>query len=192
VTSLCRPRRRPAAVDFRRSDGPAHCRARSIRSICRGFSSEQILKFTEDCLAPIAAAVTSVPAASAGSRPSGVGDAVAALTAHSHVPPLVLGWLIAALIRLSTGSATVSITTAAGIVAPMIAGMPGVNIELMVIAMGAGSLIFSHVNDSGFWFVKEYFNMTVTETLRTWSVVETVVSIVALGLILLLNPLIQP
>jgi GntP family gluconate:H+ symporter len=123
---------------------------------------------------------------------SGVGDAVAALTAHSHVPPLVLGWLIAALIRLSTGSATVSITTAAGIVAPMMAGMPGVNIELMVIAMGAGSLIFSHVNDSGFWFVKEYFNMTVTETLRTWSVVETVVSIVALGLILLLNPLIQP
>jgi GntP family gluconate:H+ symporter len=161
----------------------------------RGFSKEQILKFTEDCLAPIAGVLLIIGAGGGFSRVlaySGVGDAVAALTAHSHVPPLVLGWLIAALIRLSTGSATVSITTAAGIVAPMMAGMPGVNIELMVIAMGAGSLIFSHVNDSGFWFVKEYFNMTVTETLRTWSVVETVVSIVALGLILLLNPLIQP
>ena len=67
-------------------------------------------------------------------------EVVAGLTAHSHVPPLVLGWLIAALIRLSTGSATVSITTAAGIVAPMIVSMPGVNVELMVIAMGAGSI----------------------------------------------------
>ena len=118
---------------------------------------------------------------------SGVGDAVAGLTAHSHIPPLLLGWLIAALIRLSTGSATVSITTAAGIVAPMLAAMPGVNIELMVLAMGAGSVIFSHVNDSGFWLVKEYLGMSVAQTLKTWSVVETVISVVALVLILLLN-----
>jgi GntP family gluconate:H+ symporter len=161
----------------------------------RGFNRDQILKFTEECLGPIAGVLLIIGAGGGFSRVlavSGVGDAVAALTAHSRVPPLILGWLIAALIRLSTGSATVSITTAAGIVGPMMASMPGVNVELMVLAMGAGSLIFSHVNDSGFWFVKEYFNMTVTETLRTWSVVETVVSVVALALILLLNPLIQP
>jgi GntP family gluconate:H+ symporter len=103
------------------------------------------------------------------------------------VPPLVLAWLIAALIRISTGSATVSITTAAGLVAPIVATIPGVNVELMVVAMGAGSLIFSHVNDSGFWLVKEYFNMSVTQTLQTWTVVETVVSVVGLGLVLLLN-----
>jgi GntP family gluconate:H+ symporter len=118
---------------------------------------------------------------------SGVGDAVAGLTVHSHVPPLFLAWLIAALIRISTGSATVSITTAAGIVAPIVATTPGVNAELMVVAMGAGSLILSHVNDSGFWLVKEYFNMSVTQTLRTWTVVETVISVVALALVLLLN-----
>ena len=74
--------------------------------------------------------------------------------------------------------------------APMIASMPGVNIELMVLAMGAGSLIFSHVNDSGFWLVKEYLGMTVGETLRTWSVIETVISVVAIVLILALNAIV--
>ncbi len=156
----------------------------------RGFSKTEILKFTEDCLAPIAGVLLIIGAGGGFSRVlsySGVGDAVAGLTAHSHIPPLLLGWLIAALIRLATGSATVSITTAAGIVAPMLTVMPGVNIELMVLAMGAGSVIFSHVNDSGFWLVKEYLGMSVAQTLKTWSVVETVISVVALVLILLLN-----
>src|SRR4029079_10079755 len=110
--------------------------------------------------------------------------AVGAIGAQSHVPPLMLAWVIAALIRLSTGSATVAITTAACIMAPMVSHVPGVNVELMVIAMGAGSLVFSHVNDSGFWLVKEYLNMTVTQTLRTWSIVETVVSVGALVLVM--------
>jgi GntP family gluconate:H+ symporter len=118
---------------------------------------------------------------------SGVGDSVAALAAQAHVPLLVLGWLIAALIRIALGSATVSITTAAGILAPMVAAMPGVNLELLVVAMGAGSLILSHVNDAGFWLVKEYLNLSVAGTLRTWSVVETAISLVALALVLLLN-----
>jgi gluconate:H+ symporter, GntP family len=156
----------------------------------RDFSKEQILKFSEECLAPIAGVLLIIGAGGGFSRVlavSGVGDAVAALTAHSHVPPLFLGWLIAALIRISTGSATVSITTAAGLVAPIVALTPGVNLELMVVAMGAGSLICSHVNDSGFWMVKEYFGMSVTQTLRSWTVVETVVSVVALVMVLLLN-----
>jgi len=81
----------------------------------------------------------------------------------------------------------VAITMAAGIVAPIAAGTPGVHLELLIIAMGAGSLILSHVNDGGFWFVKEYFNLTVPQTLKTWTVMETIISIVALVLVLVLD-----
>ncbi|HVY69346.1 MAG TPA: permease DsdX, partial [Verrucomicrobiae bacterium] len=118
---------------------------------------------------------------------SGVGDAIAAMAKGLPVSPLVLGWLIAALIRVAVGSATVAITASAGIMAPIVAATPGINAELLVIALGAGSLILSHVNDGGFWFVKEYLNLSVPQTLRTWTVVETVIAFVALGLTLLLN-----
>nr|MBR9646827.1 gluconate permease [Streptococcus sp. 11-4097] len=76
----------------------------------------------------------------------------------------------------ATGSATVSMMTAAGIVAPIAASIPGVNVELLALATGAGSLILSHVNDSGFWMIKEYFGMTVKETLLTWTAMETILS----------------
>ena len=120
----------------------------------------------------------------------GVGKAIAELARGAHLSPLLLGWLVAALIRVATGSATVAITMAAGIVAPIAAGTPGVPLELLIIAMGAGSLILSHVNDGGFWFVKEYFNLTVPQTLKTWTVMETIISLVALVLVLLLNLLV--
>jgi GntP family gluconate:H+ symporter len=100
---------------------------------------------------------------------------------------ILLGWLLASALRVATGSATVAISTAAGIVAPMAAASPGVNLELLVLAMGAGSLILSHVNDGGFWLVKEYLNLTVGQTLRTWTVMETVIAVVALGWIVLLD-----
>ena len=119
-----------------------------------------------------------------------VGKAIAELAGGAHLSPLLLGWLVAALIRVATGSATVAITMAAGIVAPIAAGTPGVPLELLIIAMGAGSLILSHVNDGGFWFVKEYFNLTVPQTLKTWTVMETIISVVALVLVLLLNLLV--
>jgi GntP family gluconate:H+ symporter len=99
----------------------------------------------------------------------------------------LLGWFVAALIRMATGSATVAITMAAGIMAPVVAGVPGVHLELLILAMGAGSIILSHVNDGGFWFVKEYFNLTVPETLKTWTVMETIISVVALVLVLMLD-----
>ncbi|GAA3328987.1 hypothetical protein GCM10020331_075190 [Ectobacillus funiculus] len=92
---------------------------------------------------------------------SGIGQYIAELAQQSHVSPIVLGWGIAAMIRVATGSATVSMMTAAGIVSPIAAAMPGTNLELLVLATGAGSLILSHVNDSGFWMIKEYFGMTV-------------------------------
>jgi len=159
----------------------------------RGFDREQVLKFSNDCLAPVASMLLVVGAGGGFSKVlehSGVGRAIAGLTEGRQLSPLLLGWLVAALIRVATGSATVAITMAAGIVAPIVASAPGVNLELLVILMGAGSLILSHVNDGGFWFVKEYFNMTVPQTLKTWTVMETIISVVALVLTLVLNALV--
>jgi GntP family gluconate:H+ symporter len=102
------------------------------------------------------------------------------------VPTLVAGWLVAALLRVAVGSATVAITTAASLVAPMAAADPSASRELLVVALGAGSLIASHVNDGGFWLVKEYLGLEVGETLRSWTVMETIISVTALAAVLTL------
>jgi GntP family gluconate:H+ symporter len=116
----------------------------------------------------------------------GVGAAVADVAKHAHVSPLLLGWCVAAAIRLAVGSATVAIATASAILAPVAAHHAGVNRELLVLALGAGSLFCSHVNDSGFWLVKESFHLTITETLKTWTLLETGIGLVGLALILVL------
>ncbi|MNC35172.1 Gnt-II system L-idonate transporter [compost metagenome] len=118
---------------------------------------------------------------------SGVGGAIAALATQTHVNIILFAWLIAALIRVATGSATVAMTTAAGIVAPVLAVTPGVNIELAVLATGAGSLVLSHVNDAGFWMIKEFFGMSVVQTLKSWTVMETILSVVGLTFIMILS-----
>jgi GntP family gluconate:H+ symporter len=118
---------------------------------------------------------------------AGAAAAIAGYARDLPVSPLILGWLSAALIRVTVGSATVSITMAAGIIAPIALAQPGTNKELLVLSMGAGSLILSHLNDGGFWLVKEYLNLSVTQTLKTWTVMETLVSMAALGFILLLD-----
>jgi GntP family gluconate:H+ symporter len=156
----------------------------------RGFSRDALSKFANDCLAPVASMLLVVGAGGGFSRvldQGNVGKAIAELAKGAQLSPLILGWLVAALIRVATGSATVAITMAAGIVAPIAAATPGVHLELLIIAMGAGSLILSHVNDGGFWFVKEYFNLTVPQTLKTWTVMETIISVVALILVLVLD-----
>ncbi|ALU88831.1 high-affinity gluconate transporter (GNT-III system) transmembrane protein [Herbaspirillum rubrisubalbicans M1] len=149
----------------------------------RGFGADQILKFTNECLAPIAS-ITLVVGAGAGFgrilMDGGVSKAIVGIATDAHLSPLLLGWFVAALIRVATGSATVAMTTACGIVAPIVSTVGGVRPELMVLATGAGSLILSHVNDGGFWLVKEYFNMTVPQTFKTWTVMETLVSVLAL------------
>ena len=99
----------------------------------------------------------------------------------------MLGWLVAVGIRLATGSATVATITAAGIVTPLAAGLDRPTVALLVLAIGAGSLFFSHVNDAGFWLVKEYFGMTVGQTIKTWSIMETIISVVGLVVVLLLH-----
>ena len=151
--------------------------------LMRGFSRETILRFSNECLAPTATITLLIGAGGGFGRilqDSGVSQAIVSVALHAHVSLLLLGWLVAALIRLATGSATVALTTAAGIVAPILTHTPSVRPELLAIATGAGSLVFSHVNDGGFWLVKEYFNMSVIDTMKTWSISETIISILAL------------
>lgn len=152
----------------------------------RGFNREQIQKFCGECLAPIAG-ITLIVGAGGGFgqvlRESGISQQLVSTASAAHLSPLLLGWFVAALIRLATGSATVAMTTACGIVAPIAAASHGaVSPELLVLATGCGSLIFSHVNDGGFWLIKEYFGMTVGQTFKTWSLCETIISVLGLGL----------
>lgn len=154
--------------------------------LARGFSREDVLKFSQECLAPTAGITLLVGAGGGLNRilvDSGVTTQIVALSAAFQLSPLLLGWLLAALMRVATGSATVAMTTSAGIVAPIALAMHYPHPELLVLATGAGSLILSHVNDGGFWLIKEYFNMSVGQTLKTWTVLETLISVVAFGLV---------
>lgn len=117
---------------------------------------------------------------------SGVSKEIATALEGLKIHPLVLGWLIAAFIRVCLGSATVAGLTTAGIIIPMMAGTK-VDANLMVLSIGAGSLMFSHVNDAGFWLFKEYFNLSIKDTLRSWSIMETIVAIMGLAGVMLLN-----
>jgi GntP family gluconate:H+ symporter len=112
-------------------------------------------------------------------RDSGAAQATVTLALGAHMPPLVLAWLLAAIVRVSMGSATVAMAVASGVLAPM-AGHIGVRPELLVLATGTGSLIFSQVNDPGFWMVQSFFNLEMKETFATWSLLETVLSIAGL------------
>lgn len=118
---------------------------------------------------------------------SGVSNEIAGFLGGMNAHPLVLGWAIACLIRLCVGSATVAGLTAAGIVAPLLMSHPEINPNLMVLAVGAGSLLFSHVNDAGFWLFKEYFNLSIKDTIRSWSVMETIVSVCGLIGVMIIN-----
>ena len=118
---------------------------------------------------------------------SGVSDVIASWAQGSHISVLLLGWLVAVGIRLATGSATVATMTAAGIVGTLGGTLDDPHLALLVLAVGSGSLFFSHVNDAGFWLVKEYFGMTVWQTIKSWSVMETVVSVTAFGCVMILD-----
>ena len=121
---------------------------------------------------------------------SGVSLELATVLSQLPIHPLVLGWLMAAIIRGCIGSATVAALTASGILIPL-TRESGVNPNLMVLAIGSGSLMFSHVNDSGFWMFKEYFNISIKDTLRSWSVMEIIVSVVGICGVMVLNLIIE-
>ena len=159
-------------------------------SRARHFTRAEIMKFCNDCLAPTATILLVIGAGGGFNQvlvQSGVGRAIAEVAIGSHASPLILAWIVAALIRVATGSATVAMTTAAGIVAPIAAATPGIHPELLVLATGAGALMLSHVNDAGFWLIKEFFNMTVPQTLKTWTVAETIIGVAGLGFTIALS-----
>lgn len=156
----------------------------------QGMNRNTIKRLVEDCILPIGSIILIIGAGGGFKEiliETGVGETIAQMTENLSLSPLLLAFLVAGLIRVATGSATVALTTAAGIVSPIIQNLSGVNLELLVIATGAGSLMLSHVNDAGFWMVKEYLGLTVKETFKTWTVMETMLSVVAFLIAFALN-----
>lgn len=155
-----------------------------------GMSLAEVSKSIESSLPPIAGIVLIV-AAGGGFKQTlvdtGIGKLVATWVESSSLSILLVGWLIAVVIRLATGSATVATVTASGILAPMAANLSSGETSLLVLAVGAGSVFLSHVNDAGFWLVKEYFGLEVSETFKTWSLMETILSVTGLITVLLLG-----
>ncbi|MGX7044925.1 gluconate:H+ symporter [Pediococcus acidilactici] len=155
----------------------------------RNIPSGEIMNTLEDAVKSIAMLLLVIGGGGAFKQvliDGGVGDAIKTAFASSSISPLILGWLIAVILRVALGSATVSALTAAGLVLPLMQGA-GIDPALMVLSVGAGSLAASHVNDSGFWMFKEYFDLTVKETLLTWTMLETVISVVGLAGVLVLS-----
>ncbi|MEW5288116.1 gluconate transporter [Erwinia papayae] len=145
----------------------------------RGRTMDQVMATLTDSIKIIAMMLLIIGGGGAFKQvlvDGGVDKYIAGLMEGSAVSPILMAWSIAAALRIALGSATVAAITAGGIVAPFIA-TTGVSPELMVIAVGSGSVIFSHVNDPGFWLFKEYFNLTIGETLRSWSVLETIIAV---------------
>ncbi|MDR3453011.1 MAG: gluconate:H+ symporter [Rhodoferax sp.] len=154
---------------------------------------DMLRKLTADSFVPIAGVLVILSAAGGLSgvlRDSGAAQATVGLALGAHMPPLVLAWALAAVVRVCMGSSTVAMAVASGVLAP-IAGQMGVRPEMLVLATGSGSLLLSHVNDSGFWLVGSLFKLDVKSTLATWSIVETVLSISGLGTTLLLAALLR-
>jgi GntP family gluconate:H+ symporter len=143
---------------------------------------------------PAIASIILIVAAGGGFKQTlidaGVGNVIKDWATGVNISVLVLGWLVAVLIRLGTGSATVATITAAGIVAPLAPTLSANHLALLVLAIGCGSLFFSHVNDAGFWLVKEYFGLTVGETIKSWSVMETVISVFGFALVMVASVLV--
>jgi GntP family gluconate:H+ symporter len=152
-----------------------------------GMDLKGIAGSLEKSLPPIAG-ILLIVAAGGGFKQTlidtGIGTVIADAVAGSSVPVLLLAWLVAVLIRLATGSATVATITASGVLAPLAADMNTAHTSLLVLAIGSGSLFFSHVNDAGFWLVKEYFRVSVVENLKTWSAMETLISVTGLVFVL--------
>jgi GntP family gluconate:H+ symporter len=154
------------------------------------MTRDQIVKCIESSLPPVAGIILIV-AAGGGFKQvlvdTGIGTMLADWAKDTGISTILLAWVLAVLIRLATGSATVATITASSLMLGLVEGMSTGEVSLIVLAVGAGSLFFSHVNDAGFWLVKEYFGMTVGQTIKSWSIMETVLSVVGLVLVLLLG-----
>lgn len=155
-----------------------------------GMSRRGVTRSLEGSL-PAIAGIVLIVAAGGGFKQTlvdtGIGAMIAGWATGAGISALLLGWLVAVAIRLATGSATVATVTAAGILVPLLPTLDPAQTSLLVLAIGAGSLFFSHVNDAGFWLVKEYFGLSVGQNVKTWSIMETVLSVAGLVLVLLLD-----
>jgi GntP family gluconate:H+ symporter len=154
------------------------------------MTRDQITKCIETSLPPVAGIILIV-AAGGGFKQvlvdTGIGTKLAEWATAANISVILLAWVLAVLIRLATGSATVATITASSLMLGLVEGMSTGEVSLIVLAVGAGSLFFSHVNDAGFWLVKEYFGMSVGQTIKSWSIMETVLSVTGLILVLLLG-----
>jgi len=158
--------------------------------LMRGGDAEKLRDAMGKSLKPIAGIMLIIAGGGAFQQvltSAKVGDAIVQLTHQFSLPPLVLGWLIAMLLSVSTGSATVGIVGAAGLLAPLAGADPSLNLPLLALAIGCGSLFFNYANHAGFWMVKESFGMTMGEATKTISVVQSIVSVVGLVMVLLFN-----
>lgn len=155
-----------------------------------GMTRDQMMKCVESGLPPVAGIILIV-AAGGGFKQvlvdTGIGTLLADWAKTVHVSVILLAWLLAVFIRVATGSATVATITASSLMLGLVQGMSTGQVSLVVLAVGAGSLFFSHVNDAGFWLVKEFFGLTVGQTIKSWSLMETVLSVSGLGFVLLLG-----
>jgi gluconate:H+ symporter, GntP family len=154
------------------------------------LTRDQIVKCIETSLPPVAGIILIV-AAGGGFKQvlvdSGIGTMLADWAKAANVSVILLAWVLAVLIRLATGSATVATITASSLMLGLVEGLSTGEVSLVVLAVGAGSLFFSHVNDAGFWMVKEFFGMSVGQTIKSWSLMETVLSVTGLVFVLLLG-----
>jgi H+/gluconate symporter-like permease len=154
-----------------------------------GKSTETTMKGLNDAISGIAVILLIITAGGIFKQvlqDSGTDKYIASFSQKWQMPPLIFGWVITALLRVAIGSATVAGITAAGVVSPLVASGV-VSPELMVLAVGTGSVFGSHVNDSGFWMFKEFFNLSLKQTFMSWTVMETTISIIGLLGVLLLN-----
>jgi len=157
---------------------------------CRGLKKEDLLKITDGCFGPIAGILLIIGAGGAFNQvlqDSGLGKTLGVALLGLHMSPIILAWMIAIIMRFAVGSTTVAMMTSAGIILPLLSSFPGLNPAIICVAIGAGGIGLSHVNDSGFWIVKEYFGMTITDTLKSWSASTTIISIVGLILSLIIG-----
>jgi GntP family gluconate:H+ symporter len=153
-----------------------------------GRTAQEMLKFSEASVAGVGMTLVLVGAGGGFAlvmKNVGVASDLAKVAASLGLPMLLYGWLVSAFVRVATGSATVAITVAAGFIAPVLELHPETSRELMVISIGCGSLFLSHLNDSGFWMVKECLGLSVGQTLRTWTITETLIGLSGLSMALL-------
>lgn len=159
----------------------------------RGMNMQKLQRFSEVAIGPMAAILLIIGASGAFNRilmDSGIGSAIKTILMSWHINPLILAWIVAAVMRFAVGGATIAMITAVGLVTPMLPMYPGLDPALVAVAIGAGAIGFSHVNDPGFWFVKEYFGMPMGDLFKTYTLSTTIASVVGLLSLLIFNSLI--